>query len=114
MKLTWVDVLAAAAVLGILSAIIAAALTGQYDLATSVGADALGFVALSLLALQVFVSGRFSGTTRAFGLRSVLTLHRVVGIRRPLYGIAFGAQEYAMRLEKLAFIVYPQYRFWGV
>ena len=41
-------------------------------------------------------------------------LDRIVGVGRPLYGIAFGAQEDAMRLQKLAFIVYPEYRFGGV
>jgi predicted ferric reductase len=41
--------------------------------------DALGFVALSLLALQVVVSGRWAGTTRSFGLRPVLSLHRQAG-----------------------------------
>ena len=43
-------------------------------------ADALGFAALSLLALQVVVSGRSSTTTRAFGLRPVLALHRQAGV----------------------------------
>ena len=43
-------------------------------------ADALGFGALSLLALQVVVSGRWAATTRAFGLRSVLSLHRRAGV----------------------------------
>jgi predicted ferric reductase len=42
--------------------------------------DALGFVALSLLALQLVVSGRWATTTRAFGLRSILTLHRKAGM----------------------------------
>jgi predicted ferric reductase len=42
--------------------------------------DGLGFAALSLLALQVFVSGRWAVTTRAFGLRSVLALHRQAGM----------------------------------
>ncbi|MDQ8044450.1 MAG: ferredoxin reductase family protein [Solirubrobacteraceae bacterium] len=41
--------------------------------------DAVGFGALSLLALQVVVSGRWAGTTRAFGLRPVLSLHRQAG-----------------------------------
>src|SRR5687768_2694889 len=41
-------------------------------------------------------------------------LDRVVGVRRPLYGIALGAQKDAVRLEELTFIVYPEYRFWGV
>jgi predicted ferric reductase len=41
--------------------------------------DALGFVALSLLVLQVVVSGRWAGTTRSFGLRPVLSLHRQAG-----------------------------------
>lgn len=41
--------------------------------------DALGFVALSLLALQLVVSGRWATTTRSFGLRSILTLHRKAG-----------------------------------
>jgi predicted ferric reductase len=41
--------------------------------------DALGFVALSLLVLQVVVSGRWAGTTRSFGLRPVLLLHRRAG-----------------------------------
>ena len=43
-------------------------------------ADALGFAALSLIALQLAVSGRWAVTTRAFGLRSVLSLHRQAGI----------------------------------
>ena len=41
-------------------------------------------------------------------------LDRVVGVGRPLYVIALGAQEDAVRLEKLTFIVHPEYRFWGV
>jgi predicted ferric reductase len=43
-------------------------------------ADALGFAALSLIALQVVVSGRWASTTRHFGLRRVLSLHRQAGI----------------------------------
>jgi predicted ferric reductase len=43
-------------------------------------ADALGFAGLSLLALQIVVSGRWAATTRSFGLRSVLSLHRQAGI----------------------------------
>lgn len=43
-------------------------------------ADALGFVALSLLALQIVTSGRWSATTRSFGLRPVLSLHRQAGM----------------------------------
>src|SRR4051812_36962719 len=39
-------------------------------------ADGLGFAALSALALQILVSGRWATTTRSFGLRSVLSLHR--------------------------------------
>ncbi len=42
--------------------------------------DALGFTAMSLLALQVFSSGRWAITTRLFGLRRVLALHRQAGI----------------------------------
>ncbi|HEV7750876.1 MAG TPA: ferric reductase-like transmembrane domain-containing protein [Baekduia sp.] len=42
-------------------------------------ADALGFAAMSLLALQVFSSGRWAATTRHFGLRAVLSLHRQAG-----------------------------------
>jgi predicted ferric reductase len=42
-------------------------------------ADALGFAALSALALQVVISGRWAATTRWFGLRSVLALHRQAG-----------------------------------
>jgi predicted ferric reductase len=42
-------------------------------------ADALGFAGLSLLVLQILISGRWSATTRAFGLRPVLALHRQVG-----------------------------------
>jgi 3-phenylpropionate/trans-cinnamate dioxygenase ferredoxin reductase subunit len=37
-------------------------------------ADALGFAGLSLLALQIVVSGRWAAATRVFGLRSVLGL----------------------------------------
>ncbi len=43
-------------------------------------ADLLGFAALSLLALQIMVSGRWAATTRAFGLRPVLSLHRQAGM----------------------------------
>ena len=43
-------------------------------------ADALGFAALSLLALQILVSGRWAATTRSFGLRPVLSLHRQAGV----------------------------------
>lgn len=43
-------------------------------------ADALGFSALSLIALQVIVSGRWTATTRHFGLRRVLALHRQAGM----------------------------------
>src|SRR4051794_25980026 len=43
-------------------------------------ADSLGFAAMSLLALQVFTSGRWAITTRAFGLRSVLKMHRQAGV----------------------------------
>ena len=41
-------------------------------------ADALGFAALSLVVLQVFVSGRWALTTRTFGLRSVLSLKSAI------------------------------------
>src|SRR5437588_7594268 len=41
-------------------------------------------------------------------------LYRVVGVGRPLYGIAFGAKEDAVRLQQLTFVVHPEYRFWGV
>jgi predicted ferric reductase len=43
-------------------------------------ADALGFAALSALALQIVISGRWAATTRWFGLRSVLSLHRQAGV----------------------------------
>lgn len=43
-------------------------------------ADAVGFAALSLLALQLVTSGRWRATTRAFGLRPVLSLHRQAGV----------------------------------
>jgi predicted ferric reductase len=43
-------------------------------------ADALGFAALSLIALQIVTSGKWATTTRAFGLRRVLALHRHAGI----------------------------------
>jgi predicted ferric reductase len=43
-------------------------------------ADALGFAALSMLALQMVASGRWASTTRAFGLRCVLALHRQAGV----------------------------------
>jgi predicted ferric reductase len=42
--------------------------------------DALGFGAMALLALQVFSSGRFALTTRHFGLRRILSLHRQAGV----------------------------------
>lgn len=41
--------------------------------------DALAFTALSLIALQVVASGRWASTTRIFGLRPVLGLHRQAG-----------------------------------
>jgi predicted ferric reductase len=43
-------------------------------------ADVLGYLAISLLILQVAVSGRWRATTASFGLRSVLSLHRAAGI----------------------------------
>src|SRR4051812_33914155 len=43
-------------------------------------ADALGFAALSALGLQLVISGRWATTTRSFGLRSVLALHRQAGV----------------------------------
>lgn len=43
-------------------------------------ADGLGFAAMSLMALQVVVSGRWASTTRHFGLRLVLALHRQAGM----------------------------------
>jgi hypothetical protein len=43
-------------------------------------ADALGFAALSLLVLQMVVSGRWPATTRSFGLGSVLSVHRQAGV----------------------------------
>jgi predicted ferric reductase len=43
-------------------------------------ADALGFAGLSLIALQVIGSGRWAATTRSFGLRAVLALHRQAGM----------------------------------
>src|SRR3954471_5929208 len=43
-------------------------------------ADAVGFGALSALALQIVISGRWAVTTRWFGLRSVLSLHRQAGV----------------------------------
>jgi len=43
-------------------------------------ADALGFAAMSLLALQVLSSGRWATTTRLLGLRRVLALHRQAGM----------------------------------
>lgn len=42
-------------------------------------AAALGFGALTLLVLQPLVSGRWGSITSAFGLRSVLALHRQAG-----------------------------------
>src|SRR3954454_12286829 len=42
--------------------------------------DALGFAALSLIVLQVLASGRGQTTTKLFGLRSVLSLHRQAGM----------------------------------
>ncbi|MEA2479792.1 MAG: hypothetical protein QOJ07_1714 [Thermoleophilaceae bacterium] len=42
--------------------------------------DGLGFAGLSSLVLQILVSGRWSATTRAFGLRPVLSLHRKAGV----------------------------------
>lgn len=41
--------------------------------------DALGFAALSLIALQAIASGRWASTTRTFGLRPILSLHRQAG-----------------------------------
>jgi predicted ferric reductase len=42
-------------------------------------ADVLGFAALSLIPLQILVSGRWAATTKLFGLRNVLSLHRRAG-----------------------------------
>ncbi len=42
--------------------------------------DALGFAALALLCLQVFAAGRGSASTRAFGLRRILRVHRRAGV----------------------------------
>ena len=39
-------------------------------------------------------------------------LDRVVGVARPLYFVALGAQEDAVGLEKLAFVVHPEDGFW--
>ncbi|MFL5846346.1 MAG: ferric reductase-like transmembrane domain-containing protein [Solirubrobacteraceae bacterium] len=43
-------------------------------------ADAIGFVALSMIALQVIASGRWATTTLHFGLRRILALHRQAGM----------------------------------
>jgi len=43
-------------------------------------ADAVGFAALSVAVLQIVVSGRWAAATKSFGLRSVLSLHRVAGV----------------------------------
>ena len=45
-----------------------------------IAAAGLGFGALSMLVLQGLVSGRWASVTGAFGLRSVLSLHRLAGI----------------------------------
>jgi predicted ferric reductase len=62
--------------LGLMAGVVKAGAHGRLV----VFADALGFAALSLLALQVIVSGRWSSTTRSFGLRPVLALHRQAGV----------------------------------
>lgn len=41
-------------------------------------------------------------------------LYRIVGVGRPLYGIAHRAKEDAVRLEELTFIVHPEYGFRGL
>jgi predicted ferric reductase len=51
-------------------------------------ADALGFAALSLIALQVVASGRWASTTRHFGLRRVLALHRQAGATTLVLAVA--------------------------
>lgn len=43
-------------------------------------AAALGFAGLSVMVLQGLISGRWAAITRAFGLRSVLNLHRQAGL----------------------------------
>lgn len=43
-------------------------------------AAGLGFAGLSLLVLQALTSGRWESITAAFGLRSVLSLHRQAGV----------------------------------
>jgi hypothetical protein len=77
------DALNRAALLAIYGAVLLAPLLlivrvakpGAHDMLV-VFADALGFAAMSLVSLQVFSSGRWAATTRPFGLRRVLSLHR--------------------------------------
>jgi predicted ferric reductase len=69
----------AAVLLAPLLLIVRVAKPGAHDVLV-VFADALGFAAMSLLSLQVFSSGRWAATTRPFGLRRVLSLHRQAGI----------------------------------
>lgn len=61
-------------------ALIASVMKGGAQGMLVVFADALGFAGLSLLALQILSSGRWAATTRSFGLRSVLSLHRQAGV----------------------------------
>lgn len=61
-------------------ALIAVAIKPGAQGAGVIAAATLGFVGLSILVLQGVVSGRWASITAAFGLRSVLSLHRVAGI----------------------------------
>jgi predicted ferric reductase len=75
----WLALLYGAVVVAPL-ALIAGAMGARVPGRLVVFSDALGFAALSLLVLQVAVSGRSAATTSSFGLRSVLSLHRQAGI----------------------------------
>ena len=67
-------------------------------------ADALGFAAFSLLALQVYTSGRWATTTRAFGLRAVLALHRQAGMAVVCLAVAHVAVLTAADPQRLALL----------
>lgn len=70
-------------------------------------ADALGFAAMSLLSLQVFSSGRWAATTRPFGLRRVLSLHRQAGMAALVLVVAHVAILFADDPARLALLNVP-------
>ena len=86
--------------------IVRVAKPGAHDVLV-VFADALGFAAMSLLSLQVFSSGRWAATTRPFGLRRVLSLHRQAGMAALVLVVAHVAILCADNPVRLALLDVP-------